>query len=76
MNWFCSAYLDDVLIYSITVAEHKEHVRKVIEALGKAGLYINLDKCEFFRTEVKYLGLIISANGIRIDPAKLTAIKD
>ena len=55
--------------------EHKVHVRKVLEAL-RAGLQLDIEKCEFFVTETTYLGLIISDNGIRMDPQKVAAIKE
>ena len=71
---FCTAYLDDILIYSETLAEHKVHVKKVLEVLAKAGLHLKPEKCEFHRTEVKYLGLILSNNGIKMDPGKVEAV--
>ncbi|KAF7572761.1 hypothetical protein PtrM4_076660 [Pyrenophora tritici-repentis] len=46
-NEFCSAYLDDVLVYSASLAEHKVHVRKVIKSLGEARLYLDIYKSEF-----------------------------
>ncbi|KAL5599077.1 uncharacterized protein BROUX77_006110 [Berkeleyomyces rouxiae] len=75
---FCSAYLDDVLIY--TDGSHKDHMRKVnlvLERLGDAGLRLDLNKCEFAVTETKYLGFIIQAGeGIKVDPAKVAAIRE
>jgi hypothetical protein len=59
LDQFCSAYLDDILIYSKTKEEHKIHVRKVLERLRKAGLFAKLSKCEFFVTKTKFLGLIV-----------------
>ena len=49
-------------------------MRRVLEALSSAGLHLKAEKCHFHKTEVKYLGLIISANGIQMDPEKVTAI--
>jgi len=57
LNNFYTAYLDDILIYSETLAEHKVHVMKVLEVLAKAGLYLKPEKCEFHKTEVRYLGI-------------------
>jgi len=55
---FCTAYIDDILIYSETLQEHKIHVRTVLEALPKASLYLKPEECEFHRTEVSYLGIL------------------
>jgi hypothetical protein len=74
LDKFCTAYLDDVLIYSLTKKEHREHVRQVIARLRDAGLQIDINKCEFETTRTKYLGLIITTEGIEMDPAKVTAI--
>jgi len=74
LDKFASAYLDDIIIYSETKKEHREHVRKVLNALQKAGLQININKCEFSVQETKYLGLIVSNKGLKMDPEKLKAI--
>jgi len=71
---FCTVYLDDILIYSDTLAEHKVHVKKVLEVLAKAGLHLKPKKCEFHKTEVRYLGLILSNDGIKMDPGKIEAV--
>ena len=71
---FCSVYLDDILIYSNTITEHKQHVRQVLAALQAAGLQIDIDKSEFFIQETPFLGVIVGANGIRMDPKKIEAI--
>jgi hypothetical protein len=67
LDEFCSAYLNNVLIYSKTLEEHQEHVRKVITKLGDARLFIDIDKCYFAVKKVKYLGLILTTEGIEID---------
>ena len=54
--------------------EHREHVRRVLEALSRAGLHLKPEKCHFHKTKVKYLGLIISADGVRMDPEKVIAV--
>ena len=74
LDRFCTAYLDDILIYSENMKEHKHHVSRVLELLAKAGLHLKPEKCEFHKTEVRYLGLIISAEGIKMDPTKVSAI--
>ena len=53
---FATAYLDDILIYSNDLQEHKDHVKTILTALTKQGLHLKPDKCEFHTQEVKYLG--------------------
>ena len=71
---FCTTYLDDILIYSETLEEHQADVKKVLEALSKVGLHLKAEKYEFHKTEVKYLGLIISADGVKMDLKKVKAV--
>src|SRR6266536_2677299 len=73
---FYTAYLDDILIYSDNELEHEHHVRKVLERLRNAGLQIDLKKCEFHVTRTKYLGFIISTDGIEVDPEKISVVKN
>lgn len=77
LDEFCSAYVDDILIYSSgNRDQHQKHVRKVLQRLRDAGLQIDIDKCEFEVQETKYLGFIIEAGrGIRMDPDKVKAIR-
>lgn len=78
LDIFCSAYLDDVLIYtSGDRADHIAKVKQVLSALKAAGLNLDINKYEFAVTKTKYLGFIIKARvGTRIDPEKLRAIRD
>ena len=76
LDTYCTAYLDDVLVYSKTRKEHTTHVDDVIRRLGEAGLQIDIKKSEFYTTKTKYLGLIISTNGLSMDPEKVQAIVD
>jgi hypothetical protein len=76
LDVFCTAYIDDILIYSNTLKEHKEHVKKVHELLHANGLHLDVKKCEFAVREVTYLGLIIGEDGVRMDPAKIACITD
>ena len=74
LDLFCTTYIDDVLIYSSFLSEHKRYVRAVIEALAINELHIKSEKCEFYKTEVKYLDLIILKRGIIINPTKVDAV--
>ena len=70
------AYLDDILVYSNTQREHTTHVKDVLRCLRQAGLKLKPEKCEFNKPEVEFLGYIIGINGIKMDPSKITAIRD
>jgi transposase InsO family protein len=72
---FVVAYLDDVLIYSKTLEEHLVHVRKVLETLRTHKLYAKESKCEFLQKEVTFLGYIVGADGLKVDPGKVDAVK-
>ena len=76
LDVFCTAYADDILIYSENEKDHKEHVKKVLARLRGAGLQIDIRKSEFSVTETRFLGFIVTTKGIRMDPAKIRAIVD
>lgn len=77
LDRFCTAYLDDVLIYTTgDIGDHWEKVNEVLNRLGAAGLKLDPKKCEFATKETKYLGFIITlGEGIKVDPEKVEAIK-
>jgi transposase InsO family protein len=70
----CTAYLDDILIYSDDPQEHEMHVKLVLERLRAAGLQADIKKCEFNVTRTKYLGFIVSTDGVEVDPEKIAVI--
>ena len=67
---FAIAYLDDIIIFSKTPQEHLSHIQMVFEKLKSANLSMKKSKCSFFSKEIQYLGHILSATGIRPQPAK------
>ena len=71
---FCTAYLDDILIYSDNEAEHEIHIKRVLQKLEEAGLQADITKCAFHVTQVPYLGLIITTEGVKMDSAKVDTI--
>ena len=73
---FICVYLDDILVYSETLEDHIRHVRQALERLREAKLYGRLHKCEFFRTEVEYLGFDVGTQGIRASPDKVRAVRE
>jgi hypothetical protein len=73
---FVIVFLDDVLIFSRSIEEHQRHVRLVLERLREHRLYANMKKCEFFQSKISFLGHIVSADGISMDPEKIQAIRD
>ncbi len=76
LHQFVIVYIDDILIYSRNLAEHRHHVTQVLEQLRKHHLYLKLEKCEFHRPTVQFLGYIVSADGIQMDQGKVQAIRD
>ncbi|KAI1828762.1 hypothetical protein DTO006G1_9961 [Penicillium roqueforti] len=75
MDEYAVAFVDDILIYSDTIEEHQRHVREVLSRLQKAGLQVALPKCEFSVTKTKFLGFIVSTEGIAVDPEKISVIQ-
>ena len=74
LNW-CIIYLDDIIVHSKTPEEHLERLEAVFRKIAKAGLKLKPSKCEFFKSEITYLGHIVSNNGIAMDPKKIRAIQ-
>ena len=74
LDIFCVVYLDDILIFSRSQVEHDTHVQQVLDRLKGANLFANAQKCEFDKSQIGYLGYLIGADGIRMDPKKLETI--
>ena len=67
-------HMDDVLIYAATKEEHNKRLQAVLERLTAAGVTLNLKKCEFNKSRIKFLGHIIDKDGIHVDPDKVEAV--
>ena len=76
LDQFVLIFIDDISIYSKTKEEHQHHLRIVLQTLREHQLYSKLEKCEFFKIEIQYLGHVISKEGIAVDPKKVQAISD
>jgi len=76
LDKFVVIFIDDILTYSKNEEEHAEHLRIVLQTLRQEKLYAKLSKCEFWLKSVAFLGLIVSGEGISVDPNKVQAVKD
>ena len=76
LDKFVVVFIDDILIYSETAEEHKEHLRVVLSRLREHKLYAKFSKCEFWLKKVPFLGHVLSENGISIDPSKVQEVMD
>lgn len=69
-------YLDDVIVFSSSIQQHLLRLEEVFSRLQKQGLKVKLSKCNFFQRQVKYLGHIVSAEGVATDPDKVAAVRE
>ncbi|KAI5756150.1 hypothetical protein M8J77_022526 [Diaphorina citri] len=74
-NHICLVYLDDIIIYSVTLVEHINNLKSVFDRLREARFKVQLDKSEFLKKEVSYLGHVVTTEGVKPNPEKLSAIK-
>jgi len=74
LDEFCTAYLDDILIYSDNEVKHEIHVNRVLQKLAQADLQIDIIKCAFHVIEVSYLDLIIIIKEVKMNSAKVNII--
>lgn len=71
---FVVVFIDDILIYSKTNEEHAGHLHLVLEKLKEHQLYANYSKCKFWVQEISFLGHIVSAEGVAVDPCKVAVV--
>ena len=74
LDQFVVVFVDDILIYSQSEEEHEDHLRIVLQALRDHRLYFKFSKCEFWLTEVKFLGHVVSVSGVSVDPEKVEVV--
>jgi hypothetical protein len=73
---FVLVFMDDILIYSPTLADHAQHLATVLQILQDNEFYVKTSKCSFAQTELEYLGHIVSAQGVATDPKKTQAMQE
>ena len=76
INSFIIVYLDDILIYSRSMGKHWDHLWIAVDRLGRAKLYGHLNKCEFLKDKVDYLGFEVRQGGIHASPEEVKAVLD
>nr|XP_045084553.1 uncharacterized mitochondrial protein AtMg00860-like [Aegilops tauschii subsp. strangulata] len=76
LDKFVVVFIDDILIYSKGEEEHKEHLRAVLQRLRDHRLYAKFSKCEFWLKQVGFLGHVLSAEGIAVDPSEVKDVFD
>ena len=69
-------YLDDILIFTKTEEKHAQVVRQVLQVLKENKLFFYPEKCEFYKEQIKYLGLVISENEVSMDPVKVAGVQE
>lgn len=75
LHSFALAYLDDILIFSKTVEDHRKHIQTVFQRLREHGLKLKAKKCSFLKEQTRYLGFVIDSDGIRPDSDKVDVIR-
>ncbi len=76
LSKFVKVYIDDILIYSEHTADHFDHVRTVLQTLRENKLIAKLSKCAFFFKKLRFLGFVITPEGVETDPDKIKVIKE
>ena len=76
LDKFVVVFIDNILIYSKTEEEHKEHLIFFLQELREHQLFAKFSKCDFFKDKIQYLGHVVTKEGISVDPEKIRAIED
>ena len=76
LDRFVVVFIDDILVYSKSAEEHGQYLRVVLEKLRKHQLYAKFSKCEFWLQRVSFLGHVLTAEGVEVDPEKVKAVSE
>ena len=74
LDWFVIVFTDDILVYLRSELDHERHLGFVLQTLRQHQLYAKFNKCEFWLSRVGFLGHVVSADGIYVDPHKVEAV--
>ncbi|KAK9902948.1 hypothetical protein M0R45_001398 [Rubus argutus] len=76
LDQFIIVFIDDILIYSKTKEDHEKHLEAALQVLRAHKLYAKFEKCDFWQSQVKFLGHVVSHRGIAMDPAKIESVME
>ena len=74
LDRFCTVYLDDILVFSRDEEEHQAHLKWVFQKLRENSLHVKRAKCKFGVDQIEYLGHLVTAEGVKPDPAKIATV--
>ncbi|GBG64269.1 hypothetical protein CBR_g41190 [Chara braunii] len=76
INYCVIVYMDEILVFSTSYEGHVQHIEWALHALKDAGFKVAVEKCQFFLTEISFLGHVVTSQGLQPDPQKVTTVKD
>ncbi|KAL0172839.1 hypothetical protein M9458_033150, partial [Cirrhinus mrigala] len=76
LNQFVIIYIDDILIYSPSLQDHRRHFTQVLQRLREHHLYLKAEKCEFHKTTIHFLGYIVTPAGVQMDQRKVDVVRN
>jgi len=76
LDVYIIVYLDDILIYSDDIMQYWSYVKEILKQLCKPGLYVKVEKCEFYSDFVEYIDYVLSPSGLTMSNTKVKAIQE